>query len=75
MVWCGINIVRFVHLVSKGLFRHLKRRGNRVVIWCVNTREDLLEIHEQFGHEIDGVMTDNPTVLKKFMDEHAMYQV
>lgn len=69
---CGVWIFRLIHLCSKGLFRHLRARGNRVVIWCVNTREDLWEIHQQFGNELDGVMTDNPIVLKKFVYEHTV---
>jgi len=69
LVCCVVNIIRFVHLISKGLFRHLKQRGNRVMIWCVNTKEDLREIHNQFGDQLDGIMTDNPIVLKSYVDD------
>ena len=72
MISCAIAIARGVHLCSKGLFRHLRARGNRVVIWCANTREDLWELHRTFGDELDGIMTDNPLVLKKFVEEHSL---
>jgi glycerophosphoryl diester phosphodiesterase len=39
------------------------------MIWCVNTKEDLREIQQQFGDQLDGIMTDNPIVLKSYVDD------
>ena len=61
-----IWLFRIVHLCSKGLFRHVKARGNGTVIWVVNDHEEFEELHEQFGDTLDGVMTDYPTNLSEW---------
>lgn len=63
-----ILLFRQIHLNSKGLFRHLRARGNLVCVWVVNTNEELRELHELYGDQVDGFMTDAPTVLKDFVE-------
>ena len=67
MKGCKINfllwIMRRVHMCSKGLFRHVKARGNGTVIWVANDDADFDELHETFGNTLDGLMTDYPTNL------------
>ena len=42
LIW----VFRRVHKSSKGLFRHLKARGNGTVIWVVNDPVDFNELHD-----------------------------
>ena len=59
MVW----LFRRCHMCSKGLFRHVKARGNGTVIWVVNDDCDFDELHDTFGDSLDGLMTDYPSNL------------
>ena len=52
-----------VHNCSKGLFRHLQKRGNATIIWTANDSVDFDEFKNKFGPYLDGVMTDMPSVL------------
>ena len=69
-IGCALGIARLVHKWSKGLFRHLKKRGNSTIIWVVNEKEDLEEIVNQFQPYLDGVMTDKPTNLAEFASSY-----
>ena len=68
---CGLMIAKWAHNCSKGLFRHLKRRGNATVIWTVNEKEDIEELREQFSPYLDGVMTDIPTTLQEYARDYS----
>ena len=69
-VGCALMIGRLVHRFSKGLFRHLKKRGNATMIWVVNDKEDFDEIVQQFEPYLDGVMTDMPTNLSEYASSY-----
>jgi len=58
-----VYILALIQWNSKNLYRHLKRRGVAVIVWVLN---DIDEFEEAltYGQEIDGVMTDSPTLLK-----------
>ena len=60
-------IMRRVHDNSKKLFAHLKARGNNVMVWVVNSAEELTLLKRQFGDSLDGVMTDRPSMLKTWI--------
>ena len=72
---CATSIGRCLHLSSKGLFRHLRARGNWVVLWVVNSKDEMQECHELFGKEVDGLMTDMPTELADFAQQKAQEKV
>ena len=61
-----IRVARRVHMHSKGLFQHLKARGNGTIIWVANDDWDFDELHETFGETLDGIMTDYPTNLAQW---------
>lgn len=61
-----IWIFRCIHLCSKGLFRHVKARGNGTVIWVANDPVDFDELYETFDDTLDGIMTDYPTNLAEW---------
>lgn len=65
---CLVNFLLWIaqvqHNNSKRLFDHLKARGNTVMLWVVNTAEELNLLRTQFGNSVDGVMTDRPSLLK-----------
>jgi len=65
---CLVNFVLWIaqvnHNNSKRLFEHLRARGNTVMIWVINTAEELNLLRWQFGDSVDGVMTDRPSLLK-----------
>ena len=65
-IGCALGLGRLLHRCSRGLFRHLKKRGNATMIWVVNEREDFDEIVTQFSPYLDGVMTDKPTNLAEY---------
>ena len=68
---CLLNIARFVHLISSGLFRHVHKRGNGTVIWVVNDKDEIRELKNQFGDHLDGIMTDMPTNLCEYAHEYG----
>ncbi|CAN0053385.1 unnamed protein product [Lampetra planeri] len=57
-------------LMSKILFKHLERRGIQVYLWVLNDDED---IERAFRLGATGVMTDFPTKLKHFLEQHPEY--
>ena len=65
---CIFWVARRVHKASKGLFRHLKARGNATIIWVANEPEEFTEMQELFGKSLDGVMTDYPSTLTKWAE-------
>ena len=65
-VACALRLLRGIHRRSRALFRHLRARGNWVVMWVVNGREEMEECYELFGEDLDGIMTDCPTELAEF---------
>ena len=68
---CALGIARAVHNCSKGLFRHVHKRGNATVIWVVNDKDEIDELKNQFGEYLDGVMTDMPTNLSEYARDYA----
>ena len=64
-------IARLVHYCSKGLFRHVHRRGNGTVIWVVNEKDEIDELRNHFGEHLDGIMTDMPTNLSEYANEYG----
>ncbi|XP_034943511.1 lysophospholipase D GDPD1-like isoform X2 [Chelonus insularis] len=56
-----INIL----LMRPSLFQHLQRRGIHVYFWVLNQEE---EFKQAFKLGANGVMTDYPTRLKKFLE-------
>jgi len=52
---------------SAYLFRHLRARGVVVVLWVLNSEDEFEEAVEM--GEIDGVMTDEPTKLRAFVEQ------
>ena len=67
--------MQHVHNNSKKLFAHLKARGNNVMVWVVNSAEEMTLLKKQFGDSLDGVMTDRPSMLKTWIQkpESAIY--
>lgn len=56
--------VRALHavLVNRFFFRHLQRRGIKILLWVLN---DEASIRDAFAIGADGVMSDYPTLLSK----------
>ncbi len=52
-------------LVWKPMISHLQRRGIQVYLWVCNS-EDEFKACESIG--ATGIMTDRPTLLRKFLD-------
>ncbi|XP_076801122.1 lysophospholipase D GDPD1-like isoform X1 [Clavelina lepadiformis] len=55
---------------SKVLFDHLKGRGIPTYLWVLNEEEDF---KTAFELGVEGVMTDCPTKLTKWLDENPQY--
>ena len=53
---------------QRGLFRHLRSRGYVIVLWTVNTEEEFQQMLDWYGDDIDGVMTDFPQKLNKWIE-------
>ncbi|XP_043828156.1 lysophospholipase D GDPD3 isoform X2 [Dromiciops gliroides] len=54
-------------IMRKSLIRHLEERGIQVVFWCLNEESDF-EVAYKLG--ATGVMTDYPTALRHYLDNH-----
>ncbi|XP_012619773.1 lysophospholipase D GDPD3 [Microcebus murinus] len=54
-------------IMRKSLIRHLEERGVQVVFWCLNEESDF-EVAFSLG--ATGVMTDYPTALRRYLDNH-----
>lgn len=48
----------------------MKARGVTTIIWVLNSEEELTEINDQFGDSLDGIMTDKPTMVRKWIDNN-----
>jgi hypothetical protein len=64
-----MGLARLLHISSASLFRHLRARNVTTVMWVMNHQEEFTELKELYGPSLMGVMTDRPTVLKKFCDD------
>lgn len=60
-----------VLLMSPVLFNHLRRRGIQTYLWVLNDDKDFTRA---FKLGADGVMTDFPTKLKLYLDDHPQYR-
>uniref|UniRef100_A0A914WQ81 GP-PDE domain-containing protein n=1 Tax=Plectus sambesii TaxID=2011161 RepID=A0A914WQ81_9BILA len=54
-------------LMRPMLFRHLQRRGIKVLVWVLNDNEDY---ERAFRLGADGIMTDFPTKLREYLDKN-----
>uniref|UniRef100_A0A8C9DSB1 Lysophospholipase D GDPD3 n=1 Tax=Prolemur simus TaxID=1328070 RepID=A0A8C9DSB1_PROSS len=54
-------------IMRKSLIRHLEDRGVQVIFWCLNEESDF-EVAFSLG--ATGVMTDYPTALRRYLDNH-----
>ncbi|KAK6190000.1 hypothetical protein SNE40_001956 [Patella caerulea] len=65
-------LVKFIDmlLMRPALFNHLNRRGIQTYIWVLNSEEDF---EKAFKCNSTGVMTDFPTKLKAYLDEHPEF--
>ena len=61
--------VKLFQYVGYFLYPILKRRGNIVLLWTPNERSDFDTIRKLYGDNIDGVMTDRPTLLKEWIND------
>ncbi|KAK6638042.1 hypothetical protein RUM44_008466 [Polyplax serrata] len=57
-------------LLRPALFSHLRRRGIQTYVWVLNYDD---EFRKAFELGVDGVMTDYPTKLKRFLTENPQY--
>ncbi|XP_064619427.1 lysophospholipase D GDPD1-like isoform X1 [Lineus longissimus] len=55
---------------SKAMLKHLRERGIQVYLWVLNDEE---EYEQAFKLGATGVMTDFPTKLRDFLDNHPEY--
>uniref|UniRef100_A0A146KVK1 Glycerophosphodiester phosphodiesterase domain-containing protein 1 n=1 Tax=Lygus hesperus TaxID=30085 RepID=A0A146KVK1_LYGHE len=65
----------FIHyvdrlLMNKTLFQHLKKRGIQTYVWVIN---DETQFKKLYDLGVTGIMTDYPTKLKIFLDQHPEY--
>ena len=58
-------------LAAPGLFKHLRRRGVRVLTWVHNTEGDFNDLFDQDAvwSAVDGVMTDDPPLFQRWRQE------
>ncbi|ESO97696.1 hypothetical protein LOTGIDRAFT_103735 [Lottia gigantea] len=65
-------LVKFLNMILMRplLFKHLERRGIHTFVWVLNSEE---EFDIAFKTQVMGVMTDFPTKLKDFLQEHPQY--
>ncbi|XP_069341993.1 lysophospholipase D GDPD3 [Eulemur rufifrons] len=54
-------------IMRKSLIRHLEDRGVQVIFWCLNEESDF---EAAFSLGATGVMTDYPTALRRYLDNH-----
>ena len=69
----GLFIAKLVHSCSRGLFRHLHRRGNSTIIFVANEAQDFNDLQQQFGPYLDGIMTDKPSNLAEYVSEFESF--
>ncbi|KAF7238873.1 Lysophospholipase D GDPD3 [Varanus komodoensis] len=65
----GALLAKFAHKMTmrKKLFKHLEDRGIQILLWVLNEDKDF---EEAFSYGVTGVMTDYPTLLRKYLDSH-----
>ncbi|XP_067419990.1 lysophospholipase D GDPD3 [Emydura macquarii macquarii] len=65
----GNLLAKFISKATmrKKLFKHLESRGIQVLLWVLNEEKDF---EEAFSYGIAGVMSDYPTVLRRYLDTH-----
>jgi len=56
------------HVAAPGLVRRVRKKGIRVHIWTVNSEADMRRLLD-IG--VDGIITDDPLLLKKVIDSRA----
>ena len=56
-----------MNLLDCIIFYHLKRRGIEIVYWVMNTHE---EYNRAIRAKVDGIITDCPTQLKAYTEQH-----
>ena len=61
-------LFRFMESISKPLIKHLQERGVLVFHWVLNEDADF---EESLKFNINGIMTDKPTQLKKFLEDRG----
>ncbi|KAM4829870.1 lysophospholipase D GDPD3 [Thomomys bottae] len=54
-------------IMRKSLIRHLEERGVQVIFWCLNEESDF---EAAFSLGATGVMTDFPSALRRYLDNH-----
>ncbi|XP_052230963.1 lysophospholipase D GDPD1-like isoform X2 [Dreissena polymorpha] len=57
-------------MMRPALFKHLERRGIQTYLWVLNEEEDF---SRAFKLGATGVMTDFPTKLTNFLEQHPQY--
>ncbi|XP_025049741.1 glycogen synthase kinase-3 alpha-like, partial [Alligator sinensis] len=58
-------------LMRKELFKQLQDKGVKVIMWVLNEDQDFAEA---FSYGVDGVMTDYPTRLRRYLDQHPAHE-
>lgn len=71
LITFAIWLFRRIFANSKGLYRHLKARGNATLIWVLNDDADFDEVQSNFGSSLDGIMTDYPTKLSNWTQNYT----
>ena len=61
------TIFKGLESISKPLIRHLQDRGILVFHWVLNEEEDF---EASLKFDVDGIMTDKPTLLHDFLKKH-----
>ncbi|XP_045848760.1 lysophospholipase D GDPD3 isoform X2 [Meles meles] len=54
-------------IMRKSLIQHLEQRGVQVIFWCLNEESDF---EAAYGLGATGVITDYPTALRRYLDNH-----
>ncbi|XP_072798984.1 lysophospholipase D GDPD3 isoform X3 [Vicugna pacos] len=55
-------------IMRKSLIQHLEQRGVQVIFWCLNEESDF---KAAFDLGATGVITDYPTALRRYLDNHG----
>jgi glycerophosphoryl diester phosphodiesterase len=59
---------RHWHVAAPGLVRRVRKKGIRVHVWTVNREADMRRLLDA---GVDGIITDDPRLLKKVIDSRA----
>jgi len=63
-------ILKFINFVSPPLFWHLNKRGIITMYWVLNSEQDFTSCAKT---GVNGIMTDTPTLLRKYLDARGLY--